>query len=189
LAHKDETVRFCEEVRALEIARPPEEECSRWLRPDEPGFVVDVPDCFEKYGLHALPNPAIGGQPFWVIIFPKHSPCLLMYPENGVKEGRFRRTEAVVVFDLTAPIGAQVKAAQQLLERQQEKKIGHLVQPGKRHPAKWLSYLRVLDAKESGASLSQIAKSGVLGPARRTSPQSARDALKQAKALCFKWPS
>jgi hypothetical protein len=181
LAHKDETVRFCEE------ALPADEKRGRLRRPDEPGFTARVSDCYKKYGLSALPNPAIGDQPFYVIIFEKSGPRLVLWT-TGVNN-HFQGTEAVILFDLTAPIDVQLKGAKQLLESKQKKQIGHLVQPSRRHPTKWLTYLRILDAKESGASLSQIAKSGVLGPARRADPQSARDVLKQAKALCFKWPS
>jgi hypothetical protein len=184
--HKDETVRFFEDASAREIARSPDAKRGRLLRPDERGFVAQVPDCYKKYGLNNLPNPAVGDQPFYVIMFRKRGPKMVMFPEDSIRS-HFETTDSVVIFDLTAPIGDQLEGARQLLEWQQQDKLGHAVRPGKKHPAKWLSYLRALDAKESGASLSQIAKSGLL-IGRREDPQSARDVLKQATALCFKWP-
>jgi hypothetical protein len=39
----------------------------RRLTPDKPGFTTPVPDCYEKYGIRQLPNPAIGDQPFYVL--------------------------------------------------------------------------------------------------------------------------
>jgi hypothetical protein len=188
LAHKDETVRFFDEVRALEVARSPEAKRSRLRRPDEPGFTAQVPDCYEKYGLTSLPNPAIGDQPFFVIMFRKRNHCLVMSPKDRINK-HFAATDVVVIFDLAAPIGEQLAGIRKTLEWEQEEKIGRLVRSGKKHPTKWLSYLRVLDAKASGASLSQIAKT-VLNPGRRADhAQLARDKLKQAEALCFKWPS
>ena len=182
LAHKDGTVRFYEEVYANRKGRI--------LRPDEPGFVAKVPGCYERYGLANLPNPAISDQPFYIIMFRKRGPSLLMGPEDGTNS-RFKTTEAVVIFDLTAPIGDQVKGARELLKLQQEDKLGHIVHPGKKHPTKWLTYLRTLDAKESGASLTQIATdvlSWTKGHARTDPAQWARDTVNQAEALCFKWP-
>jgi hypothetical protein len=185
LAYKDGSVRFYEEVYAKMQHYP-----GRILRPDEPGFVARVPGCYERYGLADLPNPAIGHQPFYIIMFRKRGPSLLMHPEDGINS-RFKTTEAVVIFDLTAPVGDQVEGAREMLKCQQELKFGHIVHPGKKHPTKWLTYLRTLDAKENRASLTQIA-TGVLGwtkeHTRRDPAQWARDTVKQAEALCFNWP-
>jgi hypothetical protein len=179
-AHKDETVRF--------IGRLPDAKSGRLLRPDEAGFVVQFPGCYDKYGLHALPNPAIGDQPFHVIMFPKRGPSLLLWPEDGIKEGFLETTQAVITIDLTAPLGDQLKAARRLLEGQQKATIGRLVRPGRKHQTKWLRYLRVLDARESGATYSEIARSGVLNGLGEDQ-QCARDVLQAAEALCFKWPA
>ena len=94
----------------------------------------------------------------------------------------------MIKFDITAPIGDQLERARQLLEAEQDIRVGHLVKPGKKHPAKWLTYLRALDAKESGASYAEIAQSGVLN-GRREDAQAARAVLQQAQALQFKWPT
>jgi hypothetical protein len=188
LAHKDETVRFFEQVRADEVARSPDAKRGPLLRPDEPGFVAQVPDCYKKYGLNNLPNPGIGDQPFYVIMFRKRGPRLVLWPEDGIRGGRFQKTEAVIVFDLTAPIEAQLASIRRLLESRQKKEVGVVVKPGRRHLTKWIEYLRVLDARESGASWSQIATSGALGKVRRIEPHWARDTWNSANTLRFNWP-
>lgn len=161
----------------------------RRLRPDEPGFLAPVPGCSNKYGIFKLPNPAIGNQPCYTFeMFLKGScPAMVVFPEGANITEVSGETGSVFGFDLTAPLGEQLAIARQLLEWTQKSKIGKLVKPGKKHPTKWLMYLRVLDAKESGATLSEIAKSGVLN-GRQETVQTARDVLKQAKALCSKWP-
>jgi hypothetical protein len=105
LAHKDGTVRFYKEVYAKIDGYS-----GRILRPDEPGFVARVPGCYERYGLAYLPNPAIGDQPFQTIMFRKRGPPFLMDAEEEINS-RFKTTEAIVIFDLTAPIGDQVEGA------------------------------------------------------------------------------
>ena len=39
-----------------------------------------VPNCYEKYGLRGLPNPAIGDQPFHIIWFSERRPEMVPYP-------------------------------------------------------------------------------------------------------------
>lgn len=185
LAYKDEAERFHQQVPADEILRwLGVERGDRRLRPDEPGFTAPVPHCYEKYGIGRLPNPAIGDQPFYVLIFRKRRPVMVMFPEDGVD---VEETDAVIKFDVTAPLDYQLEGARQLLEGKQKSKLGHLVRPSKKHPGKWLRYLRVLDARESGATFSVIEQSGIL-KGLREEPQAARDVFQQARALCFKWP-
>lgn len=189
LAHKDETVRFYEECRAFDIKQKPNALLAKMLRPDEPGFVAQVPGCREKYGLSSLPNPAIGDQPFYVIIFATRYPKFGGWSE-WVTTPQFKETEAVVIVDLTKPIHQQLDAARPFLEYKQKKRIGHVVVSGRKHYTKWLMYLRVLDARESGASLSQIAASGLLEPTHgHVGAQSARDVLRQAQSVSLNWPS
>lgn len=159
----------------------------RRLRPDEPGFLAPVPGCSEKYGIFKLPNPAIGNQPSHALaMFVKRGVAMVGFPEGGGIIEVSGETGSVLRFDLTAPLGEQLQRARRLLEWNQKSKIGKLVKC-KKHPTKWLMYLRVLDAKESGATLSEIAKSGVLN-GRQETVQTARDVLRQAKALCSRWP-
>jgi hypothetical protein len=160
----------------------------RRLRPDEPGFVAAVPNCYKKYGLRGLPNPAIGDQPIHIIWFLERRPEMVPYPWDGIDGSLFDDTDVVIKFDITAPIGDQLERARQFLEAEQDLRVGHLVESGKKHPAKWLTYLRTLDAKENGASYAEIAQSGVLN-GRREDAQAARTVLQQAQALQFKWPT
>jgi len=192
LAHKDETVRIHQEVMRLMEGRG-------GLRPDQPGFAASVPDCHKKYGISQLPNPAIGDQPFYVIVFHKRRPAKVTlpkpaevtYPEGPATEDEIDRrgleeTDVVIKFDVTAPLNDQWKRVRPLLVAEQERRVGHIVSRGKKHPTKWLTYLRVLDARESGASYAEIVQSGILNG--RSDAQAARDVFEQARALCFKWP-
>jgi hypothetical protein len=115
---------------------------------------------------------------------------MVVVPEDGVGELiRFDPRETVIKFDHTAPLGDQLKAARHLLKARQKDRIREIVNPSKKYPDEWLAYLRVLDAREGGASLSEIAGSGVLEGLREDADiQAARDVLRQAQALCFKWP-
>jgi hypothetical protein len=59
----------------------------------------------------------------------------------------------------------------------------------------YLRYLRVLDARENGATWRTIAESGVLGRHMRSNaskddgPQAARQVWEQARHLMFNWPN
>jgi hypothetical protein len=107
--------------------------------------------------------------------------ALLQAPAaGGIEDQVYRRLSLI-----------HVEGAREMLKSQQQLKLGHIVHRGKKHPTKWLTYLRTLDAKENRVSLTKIA-TGVLGWTKehtRTDPaQWARDTVKQAEALCFNWP-
>jgi hypothetical protein len=89
--------------------------------------------------------------------------------------------EAAIVFDLNRPIEPQLAHARNLLRRRQSRRHGRLLQK-RRHPGKWLGYLRTLDAREDGASWAEIA---ALHPNTAQTEQAARDVWEQARALCF----
>jgi hypothetical protein len=193
-AHKGETVAWHERIVARLFERfehsPDAIQRVRLRRADEPGFTAQVPCCYEKYGLDSLPSPAIGDQPSEVILFRKRGPWM-MVPDDGRINRLFQQTDAVINFDLTAPVEAQLKVAKQLLEDAQKHEIGQLVLPGRLCRDKWLRHLRVLDAKESNASNMQIAKD-VLGwtkDSARSDPKDlARDAVWRAETLRDNWP-
>lgn len=88
---------------------------------------------------------------------------------------------AIFCFDLDKPIEAQIAKARRSIELMQKHLHGHLVQRRK-HPAKWLGYLRTLDARAAGAAWSEIAK---LHVNTAQTEQTARDVWEQAQALCF----
>ena len=89
-------------------------------------------------------------------------------------------------FDVSRPIEPQLKQAAAELRAWQVKLTGYgaiKLRKPKLHRAKWSTYLRVLDAREAGASLSQVA--GVLPENDSEEPGAkfAHNALKQAQAI------
>jgi len=86
------------------------------------------------------------------------------------------------VFNLEKPLGPQLEAAKEDLERAQIVAIGEKKPRRRRHKGKYLDYLRVLDAREAGCSWAEISEILIHSVA---DPQNARDVYKQAEALCF----
>ncbi|MET4127175.1 hypothetical protein [Roseovarius sp. MBR-6] len=112
------------------------------LRPDEPGFTAMHP-LAKSLGLPQIPNPRIGAQPFQSIGFSDWDEVVQWFNSDKPPEG-FERID----FDLSKPLEPQLRAASMLLKDLQEMRIGKVVQR-RRHPAKWLAYLRTLDAREA----------------------------------------
>jgi len=118
-------------------------------------------------------------------------------------------------FDLTKPLGPQLEAVRQQLEQAQvvrkayalsqvwiahrkdparaeiiAQKLAPVLQPAtrapKHHTENWAVYLRVLDAREAGASLSAIV--AILPPhIGRRDPKAAHNVCEQARALQFRF--
>ena len=89
--------------------------------------------------------------------------------------------EIVLTFDLDRALEPQVAHAREMLHGHQSYRHGKSLQI-RRHPGKWLGYLRTLDARETGASWSDIT---ALHPSTAQTEQTARDIWVQARALCF----
>lgn len=102
--------------------------------------------------------------------------------------------DALIAINLSSSISKQLERARGALERMQEKQIGRVLRR-RLHPKKWLTYLRVLDAREDNTTLSGIALSGILGNLIRSnskpedSSQAARQVWKAARELMFNWPN
>ncbi|MDW3117175.1 MAG: hypothetical protein R8G60_04870 [Roseovarius pacificus] len=144
------------------------------LTPEDPGFCVST---FLICGeLQSLPNPRIGNQPWWAIEWTDKAKKVRQFTKEIAPEGYER-----VDFDLSKPIAPQLEFAKEYLLDIQRELHGKALQV-RRTPAKWFTYLRVLDAREAGASWSDIAS---LLPNTVQSSQTARDVHKQATALCF----
>ncbi len=144
-------------------------------KPDEPGFVARHP-LAKTIGLTNLPNPRIGNQPLRAIAFNDWPEAVRQFFSEKPPVG-FERVD----FDLNKPLEPQLKFAKQFLQEAQTKIHGKTLQKRK-HPVKWLGYLRTLDAKESGASWSEIAQ---LHRHKEQTEQAGRDAWNAADALRF----
>lgn len=142
---------------------------------------------WRKWGYSAPLDPSVSELP--------HDD-LLRWPHGGVSSMRgspmgrapeLRNTqiptseELAVRINLDRPIAEQMKIVERAAKREQKERHGRLVQK-RRHPMKWLGYLRTLDAREAGASWSEIA---ALHPNSAQTEQTARDIWHQARALCF----
>jgi len=89
--------------------------------------------------------------------------------------------EIALTFDLNRPLEPQLAHARDILRRSQSDLHGKPLQK-RRHPGKWMGYLRTLDAREDGASWAEIA---ALHPKTAQTEQTARDVWGQARGLCF----
>ncbi|SDP76595.1 hypothetical protein SAMN04488512_1395 [Sulfitobacter litoralis] len=92
-----------------------------------------------------------------------------------------KKHELAINFDINKPIDQQVKEAREILISIQLERHGKALQV-RRHTKKWLSYLRTLDAREAGASWSEIS---TLHPESQQTDQTGRDKWNQARSLCF----
>jgi hypothetical protein len=156
---------------------------SRPLHPDEPGFITS-PLEYPLFGFEALPNPAISAQPHKVLDF-----CVsalgrvTVYPYEAYG-GRTlpvdNPDQLTIVFDLSQPLADQLEDAKTKLEKAQRSRFGKKI-VRRLHPAKLLIYLRVLDAREAGASWAQI--SAILPDYLRSGKDTARNVWEQARGV------
>jgi hypothetical protein len=162
----------------------------RTLRPDEPGFTAQLfHDEAQKFGYVGLPNPRISEQPSHVIFstldYPGNNRMMIgkgaRYPGKPEHEIDVGDGEMAVIFDLDKPLGPQLERLKKELTQRQISRHGVALQR-RRHPVKWLGYLRTLDAREDGASWAEIA---ALHPNTAQTEQTARDIWDAANALRF----
>ncbi len=193
----------CATYRALpdgSNATFPDGKKGRVLRPDEPGFTAtcDITTA-QRLGYAGIPNPRISDQPdgaiFAVLDYPGSSTSLYLgegraWPVEPEMEVPVRDGQAAVIFDLSKPLGPQIDGAKPWLEWAQNEFQGK-IKPRRKQEAKWLGYLRALDARSAGASWAEIA--GIF-PETAGNPQTGRDKWKRADALrnnfglCFTIP-
>jgi hypothetical protein len=91
----------------------------------------------------------------------------------------------LIGFRLDRPLAPQLEAAKKRLEERQAFRYGGLVKRP-RHPRKWPTYLRALDARDAGATLSEIASILPLSYGRRDA-KAADNVLAQARELQFRF--
>ena len=182
---KDQTYEFWINVNKLEGSA----NTDRILKPHQPGFKARIQDGSFKYGYTALPNPRISDQPFTVIFSHFDRDDNISYIEGKGDRffGDIIKTSAgdgeiLVKFDIDKPIKPQLEAVKEILTAYQRYKHGRTLQI-RRHPSKWLLYLRFLDGRETGATWSEL--QSILPRHIEASPQSSRDVHTQAKNLCF----
>jgi hypothetical protein len=155
-----------------------------------------------RYGLSDFYDPIVCN---WGAFGPEWGTGLIYGGEHGrewrvTETGHFVTVDAeymvALAFDLRRPLKAQLAEAEVELQSQQinnlelaaleagtwtQKPIKPL-KATKRHKANWVIYLRVLDAHEAGATLSEIA---AILPSTygRRDPQTAANVLKQAEEV------
>ena len=191
-----------------------------------PGFAVPSLLAKERYGFLLLPNPRVAEQPERALrpfkaldktdLIDPSSPTVALvkdhlatarvvldhtqqaYVEMFLRDSYsvpLKKNEVAFRFDVDAPLEPQIKATRETLKELQKARNGKLVQI-RRHPEKWLSYLRVLDARDAGATWSEITKvffeQGLLsrqkdpsGGFQAPEPKAAHQFWKQADALRF----
>lgn len=88
------------------------------------------------------------------------------------------RDQVAMVFDMNKPLEPQMKRAKEILRFGYKRRRKPLQR--KRHPKKWLMYVRTLDARESGASWREIS---ILHGNTAQTEQTSRDIFKAADAL------
>lgn len=161
------------------------------LCPNDAGFkaITGSPPT-QTFGYRGVPNPRISDQPSGCITpvldelggFPRIVGGEGQHDfKKGALEVSLASGECAAIFDLNMPLRLQIEGAVQHLKARQIMLHGKTLQE-RRHPSKWLNYLRVLDAREAKASWRQIR---YILPQTAKTDQSPRDTWKQARALCF----
>lgn len=163
---------------------------------DSPGFAVRISNP-ERFGYLRLPNPRIGNQPQERIVPVLDSISIRTTPGSGGRRTAYSydpnaahmevaEGQLGVCFDLDRPILPQLEIAERVLRDAQEKRHGRLLDR-KYNTAKWLGYLRALDARADNQSWNTIAQE-VLPVSNTTRDASAgRRWFLQAQELCFKF--
>lgn len=103
--------------------------------------------------------------------------------------------QLAITVNLDRPLAEQLELVERAAKKEQKARHGKLLQT-RRHPDKWLGYLRALDAREAGKTWAEMTdtfyRQGVLE--RRTDPsggycapppQASRDLWEAARALRF----
>ena len=178
-----ETYEYC-----LKLHENPLYGAGRTLRPDEPGFTAQSYYVDDPFGYGGIPNPRISEQPSDAIFsldYPGANSIIRgegpRWPGKPEKTVALGDGELAVVFDLDKPIGPQLERLKNELTVRQISRHGAALQK-RRHPSKWLGYLRTLDARADGASWAEIA---ALHPLTAQTEQTARDIWEAANALRF----
>ena len=167
------------------------------LKPCDPYFVARALTL--KFDLPSLPNPRLSEQPSLNIAF--QSVRTRFYFGEGAEWPQAIGEQAAievpvpkgwlgVVFDLSRPLEPQLQGVKGHFDYLQIEQLGKVIPSRRRHPGKWLTYLRVLDGRAAGASWSELtaALSRNMRSNFRHEPQAAAQVWQAAQALMFNWP-
>jgi hypothetical protein len=181
LKHYEPGVR---EALAIYGDRPLPEGVTSWE--DHFSGFARFPDSAWKYGIAPLIDPSrtCSELELWQNAQGEH-PYFLRFASREIFEVMQDAGRAVVVFDLNKPLGEQLRKSKIKLKKAQVDRLKITVD-WRRHEDKWPLYLRAIDARGAGETLENIGLH-VLG---RTddAAQHARNALRQATDLSFRWP-
>lgn len=159
------------------------------IGPEHLEFQARMPGAFDKYSLFALLNPA-NPCPFYLRFLPTFGYIetgrgLSYYRGGKLTELDLPEGTVAVTFDLTQPLKPQLARVKRALVELQERRAGRRVER-RRHPEKWPLYLRVLDARDAGATWETIASKILVH--ERKEAAAARQIWEQAHQLMFNWP-
>lgn len=162
---------------------PPPGEGRHW---DEPGFWACPPHP-NPFQMAGIPNPAISDQSLLEGLFDRSLGGRVEFGRADPWEFEalhhviLPKGYALVTVDLDKPIRPQLRSA--------EAELSSFSDAVTRRPRmdKWVQHLRVLDAREDGASWKEIA-SAVLRSSGDYAPQAAAEAHDRASALRDNWP-
>lgn len=189
LRRRDDLRKCFELLASLEAPDPGPSYKSRPPR-GQPGFYVrgSRETIGWKLGYRKLPDPTISNHPETLLFaIDDHFPPFfdeMVQTEEGFAAydvPLHADNSAIFVFDLDKPLEAQIKTATRAMRRSQKHLHGKLLQK-RRHPKKWLGYLRTLDAREDGATWAEIA---TLHRNTAQTEQTARDIWEAAHELRF----
>jgi hypothetical protein len=116
---------------------------------DNPNFRAHLPGANARYGVHALQNPAVAKP--GIGLFVQTYGAAVSYASGEMFEQMERDRRLLITFDLTKPIRGQLEAAERMLRAEIDNRP-----EGRRHPGKWPTYLRAIDARDAGATFRMI---------------------------------
>jgi hypothetical protein len=141
----------------------------------------------ERYGLVTLLDPSLDASDR--LLMHVMAVTAAYFIRSAIAEDELLSMEkhgrSAYVFDLNEPIGAQIELARKNLQLMQSDMAVDLAQQRK-HLDKWPLYLRVIDARDTGATWDAIERTL---PNHRYEPSGARQIWERGQRLMFKRPA
>lgn len=167
------------ELAKIRFFQEPEERLHQFRRTYLLRHVIDPAlECSDSYLLHAWEGgDAVIKYPADTNEMPDDVAISVARSESTMRRVEDANHLVQCTFDLSRPLGEQLRRAKELLEDEQQYRLGNRINR-KPHKAEWPLYLRALDAADDGASFGQMASA--FWPDLDKSRQSARDKYEQA---------